>query len=263
MWYMVNITVLHNELDSFVDDLSGFSFLIEADGKRVVFDVSLNDDIFVNAASLGLELSGIDYVVLSHGHFDHTDGLQFMDENFCEKILAHPACFEKKFFEGEGEIGCSVDLDFLKARAEVLLTTEPYWITPGKLVFLGEIPRKNDFEGKEPIGFLSDGSGDYVLDDSAIVLVVEQELIVISGCSHSGICNIIEYAKKVTGVDNVHAVFGGFHLFDKVLTDKTVEYLKDENIVHLYPAHCLDEYAFGQMESIGAKRIRKLQKFVF
>lgn len=255
---MVSIRILHDELDKFDDLLSGFSLLIESGDVRVLFDVSLSGQIFRNAKKAGTSLDKVDFLVLSHGHIDHVDALKDMDLSFVGKVIAHPACFDKKFFEGEGEIGSPLGCKELENKVELILSREPYWIKDDEIVFLGEIPRVNSFEAKNPIGYLIDGSGDFVLDDSAIAIKTSRGLVVVSGCSHSGICNILEYAKKVTGEDRIFAVVGGFHLFDKELTDKTVDYFKDTKVSGIYPLHCLDDYAFGEFEKIGAKRVKTL-----
>ena len=80
---------------------------------------------------------------------------------------------------------------------------------------------------------------DYVMDDSALVYKTELGIYVITGCSHSGICNIIEYAKEVSKEDRVLGIIGGFHLFEvSEQVNKTIDYLKKNNIKHLYPCHC-------------------------
>jgi 7,8-dihydropterin-6-yl-methyl-4-(beta-D-ribofuranosyl)aminobenzene 5'-phosphate synthase len=93
-----------------------------------------------------------------------------------------------------------------------------------------------------PIGRqLVDGTfvDDYMIDDTALVYKNEMGIYIITGCSHSGICNIIEYAKKVCGDDRVQGVIGGFHLFEVTeRVTKTIDYLKQNNIKELYPCHC-------------------------
>jgi len=260
---MVNITVLHNELGNFIEEKSGFSVLIKFDHIKILFDVSYSDDIIQNSKKGNIDLNNIDYLVLSHGHIDHTEGLKFINLSDIKNVLAHPDCFQKKFFEGVGEIGCPIDLKDLKKKSNIILSKSPYWILKDKIVFLGEILRKNDFEGKNPVGYLENDEKDYVKEDSAIAIRTEKRLIIISGCSHSGICNIIEYAKHVCKQKKILAVLGGFHLFDKLSTDKTIEYFKKQDIENIYPAHCLDSYAFLQFEKIGAKRIHTLQELTF
>lgn len=106
------------------------------------------------------------------------------------------------------------------------------------VVFLGEIPTLNDFEQRHGFGSAEDPV-DLVLDDTALVYRGSEGLFVITGCSHSGICNIIEYAKKVCGEAKVQGVIGGWHLFkvdDRL--EKTIAYLQKHNIRELYPCHC-------------------------
>ena len=107
------------------------------------------------------------------------------------------------------------------------------------LVFLGEIPRLNDFESQETSFVFESGDDDFVPDDSAIAAVVNNELVVITGCSHSGICNICEQAKKITGISKIKAVIGGFHLiYNDRQTLETVQYFKNNQVEKLYPSHC-------------------------
>lgn len=102
------------------------------------------------------------------------------------------------------------------------------------IFYLGEIPRINNFE-------TGNFKNDKMLDDSAIVIKTSKGAIVITGCSHSGICNISEYAKIVSG-QKLYAVIGGFHLFEdnESAVNKTIEYFKMENPKHLLPMHCVD-----------------------
>ena len=95
------------------------------------------------------------------------------------------------------------------------------------------------------------GEDDFVLDDSALVINSEKGLIVIPGCSHSGICNIISYAKKVTGVDNVYAVIGGLHLMNlDNATYKAIDFLKKENISIFYPIHCTKKIVADEISKL-------------
>lgn len=260
---MTKITILHNELEKFIEEDSGFSVLIEIENKKLLFDVSYSDDIIKNAEKGNIDLDNIDYLVLSHGHIDHTEGLRFIDLFQVKNLLAHPDCFQKKYFTGMGYIGVPLLLDYLQQRTKVILTKEPYWIEEDKIVFLGQIPRKTDFEAQEPIGYLENKEGDFVLDDSAIVIRTDKGLIVISGCSHAGICNIIEYAREVCNEKRVYVVMGGLHLFNNEATDRTIKFIKNQDIEKIYPAHCLDEYAFAEFKKIGGERINTLQELVF
>lgn len=122
----------------------------------------------------------------------------------------------------------------------MILNEEPYYISD-KMIFLGQIPRQNDFEAKTTHFSDESGQSDFVMDDSAIAVIQNNELIVITGCSHSGICNIIEYAMKLTGIKDVRTVIGGFHLKENNLqTQQTINFLIKKGINEIYPSHCTE-----------------------
>ncbi len=134
-------------------------------------------------------------------------------------------------------------------------TTAPYGLLDDAVLFLGEVPRKTDFETGVPNFFYQkDGqeTWDDLADDSAIVMNVRGKgLVVISGCAHSGIVNTVTYARQTTGVDTVHAIMGGFHLSGpgmEPLVEKTTEGLKQFNPAYVIPTHCTGRYAIGAIE---------------
>ena len=113
----------------------------------------------------------------------------------------------------------------------------PYRISD-KCIFLGEIPARNDFEIRSSIGtqkIQSKWERDYVMDDSALALKTEEGLFIVTGCSHSGICNIVEYAMEVCGERRIAGILGGFHLLRQTAAWKTVEYLAKLGIKSFYP----------------------------
>ncbi len=214
----------------------GLSFLLEEDGKKILFDTGASDVFTENAHRLGIDLKEVDSIVLSHGHWDHGNGLQHISG---KPLLCHPGCFQKRYRKlGEENIGMALERDKLEERFEVKTSREPVQLSE-HLWFLGEVPRLNDFEAKTTKYLLEDGSPDFIMDDSGLAVITEKGLLVISGCAHSGICNMVEHAKKVTGMDRVEAVIGGFHL--KVVnqqTRQTVQWMKDAGIPQLLPSHC-------------------------
>ena len=111
-----------------------------------------------------------------------------------------------------------------------------------KSIFIACAFLMNDFERRHAIGVIEEGerSEDYVMDDSAIVYQGKDGLFIITGCSHSGICNIIEYAKEVCNEQKIVGVIGGFHLFklSERLT-RTIDYFQKNGIEELYPCHCV------------------------
>jgi 7,8-dihydropterin-6-yl-methyl-4-(beta-D-ribofuranosyl)aminobenzene 5'-phosphate synthase len=114
-----------------------------------------------------------------------------------------------------------------------------------RLLFLGEIERTFAFEAQVPIGRIVEGGvekDDFLLDDSALCYTSAEGLVIITGCSHAGICNIVEYARKLTGEERVVDIIGGFHLLDppKEQLQGTLEYMEALNPELLHACHCTD-----------------------
>ncbi len=213
----------------------GLSYFIEHD-EAILFDTGHSDVFLQNAEKLGIKLDRVKNVVLSHGHWDHGDGLRYLKD---KNLVCHPYAFIKSFRKLDGQyIGLSLCYSDLNKKFKLINTRKPFQITKN-MIFLGEIPRLNSFESKNTPFLDEHKIDDFVPDDSALAIIDHDELIVISGCAHSGICNIIEYAKEVSGIKKVKAVIGGFHLqeFDQQ-TRETILYLKREKIKHIYPSHC-------------------------
>ena len=162
----------------------------------------------------------------------------------CSVLVSHPGVFLPKILKETWQIGSLISQGELSRRLDLQLSKSPVWIME-KLVYLGEIEKSNDFEGLTPIGKVNKDcvwADDYILDDSALAYKSEDGLVIITGCSHAGICNIIEYAKKVCNETRIIDIVGGFHLqnpSDKQLKG-TLNYLKklDPPVVH--PCHCTD-----------------------
>jgi len=232
----------------------GVSYYLETDEKKVLFDVGYSDAFLKNASKMNISFYKLDYLLLSHGHLDHTWGLdpliKYYSEAVIEKIplhkptlIAHPDTFTSKLLP-EGEIGSLLSANKLSNHFNLKLSKGPVWLTDA-LVYLGEIPRTNSFENRNPIGVTQKNGNqkaDYLKDDSALAFKSSKGLVVITGCSHSGICNIIEYATKVTGEQKIIDIIGGFHLLNpsaKVL-EKTVQYFSKINSSAVHACHCTD-----------------------
>ncbi len=219
------------------------SYYIEDGPDKILFDTGYSGIFMKNAELLNINLDNVNKLVISHGHNDHTGGLEkfFAKERNIE-LIAHPDCFEYKEDELGLFIGSPLSKDELARKCQLNLSKSPIKISE-HITYLGEIPSLNDFEKREVIGKkLLDTKivEDKVNDDSAIVYKFEKGLFIITGCSHSGICNIIEYAKKVCGDNRIYGVIGGLHLFDiDERLEKTINYLLENNIKHLYPCHCI------------------------
>ncbi len=238
--------MLVDNKDGMVKGESGLSLYLEYD-KKILFDTGSSGLFLKNAKELNVDLADIDLIVLSHGHWDHGNGLAHLSDF---DLVCHPDCFIERYREKDDMMNglpiSKKDLEDKKFNIE--LSKKPLELSDN-ITFLGEIPKINDFEAKTTKFYLPNKEPDFVLDDSALAVKFNKGLIVITGCSHSGICNIIEYAKAVTKLDKVYAVIGGFHLRELgEITDKTIAYLKEQNIERLIPCHCVKDVVKEKMK---------------
>lgn len=233
----------HTEIDVYYLGEPAVSYWIETEGRKFLFDTGYSDAFMKNAAAMGIDLTEAEAILLSHSHIDHTGGLPpLLRLPFWKKpkLVAHPDALFPRDFDGMS-IGSPIGKAGLEQETELVLTKEPFWLTE-RLVFLGEIPRRMVFEPEYAIGMVERGSGsepDFMRDDTALAYCGTEGLSIITGCSHAGICNIIAYAKEVTGISRVRSVLGGFHLFDlDKRAEAAIAFLKKEGIPELYPCHC-------------------------
>lgn len=221
----------------------GVSYYIEDEGDKILFDVGYSSVVVENAKKMNIDLNKVNKLVISHGHDDHTGGLSnfFKDKREVE-LIAHPYCFNYKEDATGLYIGSPLTREKLSNVCKLNLSKQPIQVSKN-IIYLGEIPTINEFEPRYSIGkcIIDDNKmDDTIVDDSAIVYKSDKGLFVITGCSHSGICNILEYAKKVCNDQRIYGVIGGFHLFDvNERLEKTITYLKENNIKLLYPCHCV------------------------
>ncbi len=241
----------------------GLSYLIEHEGKKILFDTGHTNVFLKNAKRLHIDLQkDIDTIVLSHGHWDHGNGLQYLSD---KTLITHPNSFIKRFRkEDKTNIGLALNREELMAKFTLKITAKPFHISD-TIIFLGEIPRNNTFEAQNTSFEDENGNPDFIPDDSALVIIQQEQLHIITGCSHSGICNIIDYARKITGIDSVKTVLGGFHLkYNSEQTQKTIHFLKSNQIENIYPSHCTQlEALFAFSEKFKIQQVKSGMIFNF
>lgn len=241
-------------IDRYFSGEPAFSCHITCGNKKILFDTGYSDLFLHNAWTLGIDLLDLDHIVLSHGHIDHTGGLvpllkAYMEASINERpyrtpvVIAHPHCFYPRPVPLVGDVGCPVDEAKVLRRFPVTLSKKPLWLT-SDLVFLGEIDRISpvipDKEKRRTLVTPDGLQDDRLLDDSALAWISGSGLVIITGCTHAGIPNLVEHAKKVTGETRVRDIIGGFHLkeSDRATTDATAEYLRTVRPTALHPCHC-------------------------
>lgn len=240
---MLKIVVLNDDRCSNkkLENEHGLSLYIEYDDKKILFDVGQTDIFLKNAVKLDIDLNNLDAIILSHGDYDHGNGLKYL--NVKTKLVCHPDFIKYRISKRTGNFaGLNQTKEELDKQFNLVLTKDLYNISEN-IIFLGEIERKNDFEKEDNLPSVDKKGNTYQhYDDSGILLKTNNGIIIISGCSHSGICNIIEYAKKVTHTEKVLAVIGGFHLKElNYQTNKTIDYFINNHIENIYLAHCTSD----------------------
>jgi 7,8-dihydropterin-6-yl-methyl-4-(beta-D-ribofuranosyl)aminobenzene 5'-phosphate synthase len=245
----ITILVDNNSLiDQYYLAEPAFSVFIEDGGKRILFDCGYSDVFIKNAGKLGINLTNIDYLIFSHNHEDHTWGTRYFidcinhDQNIKPILIAHPTIFRKTFVDEQTDISINMSQKEIEPYFTFQLSEEPIKLTEN-LIYLGEIPRLNKFEGNISIGTNKvTNKSDFMLDDTALAYKTDEGLVIITGCSHSGICNICEYAKKICNCERIIDIIGGLHLQnpEKKQMDATLDYIKNLNLKFLHAGHCTD-----------------------
>jgi 7,8-dihydropterin-6-yl-methyl-4-(beta-D-ribofuranosyl)aminobenzene 5'-phosphate synthase len=236
----------------------GFSALVSVQKggreRQVLFDTGLTPNgLAENMRRLSLSPHGIEAIVLSHGHFDHTTGLDGLVRALGRPnlpLIIHPEFWSRRRILIPGrepfEMPSTSKSALLGAGFEIIEERQPSLLLDGTLLVTGEVDRTTEFERGFPIHqAFRDGQWQpdpLILDDQALVVNVRGKgLVVLTGCGHAGLVNTLRYARKLTGVDQVYAVMGGFHLngplFEPIIPDtcEAVAELAPEVIV---PTHC-------------------------
>jgi 7,8-dihydropterin-6-yl-methyl-4-(beta-D-ribofuranosyl)aminobenzene 5'-phosphate synthase len=236
----------------------GFAALITTpeDGRErhVLFDTGLTPDgAAENMRRLGLSLKETEAIILSHGHFDHTIGLDGVTRALGSPkppLIVHPDVWTRRRVAIPGrepsELPLTSKSALQEAGFEIIENREPSLLLDGALLVTGEVERTTEFEQGFPIHqSFRDGEWqpDPLIpdDQSAVLNVRDKGLVVLTGCGHAGIVNIVRYARKLTGVERVYAVIGGFHLsgpFFEPIIPATCEALAELAPEVIVPAHC-------------------------
>jgi 7,8-dihydropterin-6-yl-methyl-4-(beta-D-ribofuranosyl)aminobenzene 5'-phosphate synthase len=255
------ITILY---DAFGTDVTmtkdwGFSALVEVAGKRILFDTGDNADIFAaNVKAKGIDLTKLDFVVLSHRHSDHMAGLSYvLSVNPTVKIYAPK--------EGFGIYGSSLPSSFYRKDDSLPPEMRYYGGKPPEVMKFGAAWANARFElidqtteiapGMTLISLISDAPGTKELKELSLAINTANGMVLVVGCSHPGIERIVEAATAIN--PKIHLIAGGFHLVvapDDVIT-KTVAALKDRfKVDNIAPGHCTGEPTFAALKNAFGDR---------
>lgn len=228
----------------------GFAALIESPVGSWLFDTGQGSGILNNASEMGLNLTGINGIILSHGHNDHTGGLAMLlrHRQSPTDVYGHPEIFNERYWRSEFELraigmpGSRDELEGLGARFR--LCRESIRLAP-MLLTSGEVPRKTSYEVGDPHLVISgEKEGMFVpdlfADDLSLAITTAKGLVILLGCAHAGVINILNHLIELTGETRIHALIGGTHLgpaSDEQYT-RTVNALKKFRIEKMAVSHC-------------------------
>jgi len=263
----------------------GVSFLLDVETKgsrrKILFDTAAHvEPILHNMALLKIKPEDVDLIVLSHHHFDHTGGLAGIMEAIDKgnvPVVAHPEIFKtsvmaKPYSDLEhfpylniGFIGKNTKENIEKLGGRWILTKDPLCLMTGVMT-TGEIgeEEKVDYEkGPTPaLQHIKEGrvSPDYIADEISLFVNTPAGLVVINGCSHPGIVSIVKKAINTSGIKDVEAIVGGFHLTDasEEKIDQTVEGLSNLNVRRIYSGHCTGVKAEEKLREAFGDRFNRI-----
>jgi len=228
----------------------GFSALIEFDGKSILMDTGRGHAITHNAELLDVDLKKIDVIVLSHGHADHTGGLQRVLQSMRKEVpvIGAPEIWDQKYSTRRTKIPRYIGIPYQRAELESLgarfnLSKEPTKLSENVMT-TGEISMVTDFEKVGADTLLVRVDDDYELDqcpdDRALIVTIELGLVVVLGCAHRCLINTLYHAQNLTGIKQIHTVVGGCHLMDasEERIMKTIAALKDLDVQNVGVSHC-------------------------
>jgi 7,8-dihydropterin-6-yl-methyl-4-(beta-D-ribofuranosyl)aminobenzene 5'-phosphate synthase len=246
----------------------GLSLYIEANGRKILFDVGASELFFENAKKLDADISDVDYLVISHGHYDHGGGLEvFLQENKKAEVFLQRLAFGKYYAIRPNNGLSYIGLDEkLKKNRQMVFVTDRFFISRGIHVFTNIVQ-------KEPIPasnrvLLMETNGERMQDtfNHEQVLIIEEagKTLLVTGCAHNGIVNILEHFHDFTGRMPDY-VIGGFHLssptsdtsesFEKI--DEIGKYLLSTNAKY-YTCHCTGMEPYNRLKAVMGDSIEYL-----
>ena len=190
---------------------AGLSLFLRDDTTSILFDTGPDDSFLHNAALMGVDLNDLTATVLSHGHYDHCGGVPWLPDN--SRIICHPDIGHERYaalslpgFQRKIK-KLSLDIDYSRHRVEYSRTTVQI---SDRFLWSGEIA----VDKPRAYGVLGGQSAatDYVTDEGVLIYQSDRGLVIITGCGHRGLMNIVRHCQSITGIKHVHALIGGFHL---------------------------------------------------
>lgn len=241
----------------------GVSFLVEMQRGRLLFDAGQSGTVLLhNLEVAGIDPASIDAIALSHGHYDHTGGLDALLQRMPRvSLYANSDLFRERFSRRGGEvkrIGPSMSQEEVLPHVDLHLSTEPQEVMPDVFT-TGEIVSRLEAEGRSANHVVQDGDrwvADPYRDDMSIVLKADRGLVLVCGCCHAGLLNTLQHVRATFGGELV-AVIGGMHLAhaDAQQLSHIVDLVQQYGVPHMYPNHCTGERAYVALARAFGERV--------
>ncbi|MEA4893057.1 MAG: MBL fold metallo-hydrolase [Peptococcaceae bacterium] len=226
----------------------GLAVLIEGEMGRWLYDTGRGSALAPNLKTLGVEADSLEGVILSHGHLDHVSGLTDLLKARTKPlpVYVHPGIFVRRFNKVGEElrpVGTKTSQAELEALGACFHFNEEATSPAPGLWLTGEIPRRNPVETiREPF-FVEGGQGlepDLIWDEQALVIEGDKGLLVLTGCAHAGIVNILTRVKEILPDRKIRGVMGGLHLLNagRQRLELTIETLRAEEVEFVAVGHC-------------------------
>lgn len=268
---MIKITTLveNTSISPKLKTKHGLSIYIETSKHKILFDVGPNEFFIENAQKLGVDISAVDTVVISHGHADHGGALEkFLEVNKTAKIYVKESAFDEHCTKPLG-IPVNIGLDrSLMVSEQIVFTSDDFRIDDELTLFSGVTARKLFSKGNAKLLVKRDRKivPDEFEHEQYLVITDGDKQVMITGCSHNGIINIVEkYMQMQGGTNKLTSVFGGFHLFDPTAKKYESEELISGIAAYLrgldakfYTCHCTGQKAYDILKGIMGDKLNYL-----
>ena len=233
----------------------GLSILLATERHKILLDTGASDVFIRNADLLGIDLSTVDYVFISHGHSDHAGGLRyFLENNQKAQVIVSPDAMSRKFYSKRGNLH-SITTEWPEICDDRLILIDQTCEVAEDIHAIAHIPQIHPMPKGNSNLYVQDANGDYIHDDFRHELALYVDGLLFTGCAHSGLENILAACPWP-----VHTVVGGFHLLDGQETDEEIEALaqrlqRNSPDTLFYTSHCTGDHVFEVMKDVMGEQL--------
>ena len=242
--------------DSRLSTEHGLSILLETERHKILLDTGASDVFIQNAELLGVNLSDVDYVFISHGHSDHAGGLRyFLEHNRQAQVIVSPDAMSGMFFSKRGNLH-SITTEWPEIDENRLILIDQTCEIEEDIHVIAHIPQNHPMPKGNQNLYVQDVNGDYIHDDFRHELALYVDGLLFTGCAHSGLENILAACPYP-----VNFVVGGFHLLDGQESEEELqelaERLKEQYpTTRFYTSHCTGDNVFEVMKGVMGKQLQ-------